>query len=286
MGTGPKGNRHLSYDEALDAFDLILERKIPDPLISAFLLGWRVQGETQEELQACIDRLATKVSLHCALPSNGKAIEIGYPMDGKAKFPPIMLKASGLLSMLDIHSVFDLPLGPKYGTTSDSFSPLPPNVRLHPRKSLLPELSGLGDLRNAIGIRTAFNTIEKLSFCAPVALVGMHHAPYFDLYTALYANHYRRLFIIQGHEGTPEILKKTKFKMVENGEVSTHYIDPEAFGIAPILAKEELDFESMKAIWNTPDDNLAKMIRLNAAFIGFAAGLFQTVEEGYACLQG
>ncbi len=95
-------------------------------------------------------------------------------------------------------------------------------------------------MRNDIGIRTAFNTLEKLNFLAPIALIGMHHAPYFDLYATLYAPYYQRLVIVQGHEGTPEILKKTKYKIVENGEITTHHIDPEEFGIEPIVTKEEM----------------------------------------------
>jgi anthranilate phosphoribosyltransferase len=113
----------------------------------------------------------------------------------------------------------------------------------------------------------------------------MHHAPYFDLYSSLYAKYYRRLIIVQGHEGTPEILKKTKYKLVENGEISTHSIDPEAFGIEPIGAKEEMNLETMHNIIRFPNDNLAKMVRLNAAFLGFSAGKYTTIEEGYACLQ-
>lgn len=285
VGTGPKGNRNLSYEEAYDSISLILGSKIPEPLISAFLLGWRVQGESESELQAYVDFLAQTIKERHHLPCNTAAVEIGYPLDGKAKFPPIMLKAAEYLKKIDIHAVYDLPLGPKYGITPECFSPLNHNVHLHSRSSLLPELSTLNDLRNSIGIRTAFNTIEKLSFLSPIGLIGMHHAPYFDLYATLYSKHYRRLFIIQGHEGTPEILKKTKFKIVENGEVSTHHLDPEEFGIEPINAKDEMDEEQMRLIWDHPDENLAKMIKLNAALIGFAAGLFQTIEEGFACLQ-
>lgn len=285
VGTGPKGNRHLNYEEMSDAFELIIDRTIPDPLISAFLLGWRVQGESDIELQACVDILASKVKQRYQSPCTMAAVEIGYPMDGKAKFPPIMLKAAHHLKKLDIHALYDLPLGPKYGSTPDLFSLQEKNLHLHSRQNLLPEISALNDLRNSMGIRSAFNTIEKLSFLAPIALIGMHHAPYFDLYVTLYARHYRRLFIVQGHEGTPEILKKTKYKIVENGEVATHHIDPEEFGITPISAKEELSTTTMKALLENPDENLAKMIQLNAAFIGYAAGLFQTIEEGYECLQ-
>ena len=279
VGTGPKGNRDLSYDETRDAFELILHRRIPDTLISAFLLGWRVRGERGEELQACVDLLAERTA-----PHRGEGVEIGYPMDGKAKFPPIMLEAAALIPELPVHTAVDLPLGPKYGVTADQFPPFSSNVQLHRRGELIPELSALSGLRNDLGLRTAFNTLEKLYFLAPAALIGMHHAPYFDLYAALYQKHYRRLIIVQGHEGTPEILKKTKYKLVEGEQVSTHTIDPEEFGIAPIAAKETMDPDQMKSLLAHPDSNLVRMKVLNAAFIGWAAGLFSTTQEGYESL--
>jgi len=280
VGTGPKGNRPLTREEAKDAFSLIIERRIPDTLSSAFLLGWRVQSESEEELSGCVDYLAEKLISHI---SNG--IEIGYPMDGKTKFPFIMLKAAELLQDLEVHATYDIPLGPKYGTTLDLFKHTASNLILHHRRNLIADLSNLTALRNDIGIRTAFNTLEKLNFLAPVALIGMHHAPYFDLYASLYAPHYKRLLIVQGHEGTPEILKNTKYKLVENGKTATHHINPEDFGIKSIVPKEEMHLEAMIELLENPDENLAKIIRLNAAFLGFAAGIFKTIEEGYACLQ-
>lgn len=280
VGTGPKGNRHLTYDEMHDAFELIVQRLVPDVAISAFLLGWRVQIESDEELSGCVDWLALQQR---SVTKTG--IEIGYPFDGKAKFFPIMLKAAELLNDVNVHAVYDLPLGPKYGVTLKEFNNIASNVVLHDRRDLLPGLSALTTLRNEIGIRTAFNTLEKLNFLATTALIGMHHAPYFDLYASLYAKHYERLVIVQGHEGTPEILKKTKYKRVQNGEVTTHSIDPEEFGIASISAKEEMSLESMQSLMDNPDENLAKMVRLNAAFLGWAAGRFTTIEKGYACLQ-
>lgn len=277
VGTGPKGNRHLSYDEMRDAFAFIVQRRVPDVAISAFLLGWRVQIESDEELRACVDWLALQQT---AVIKTG--IEIGYPFDGKAKFFPLMLKAAELLPDVKIHAAYDLPLGPKYGVTLDQFKNIASNVTLHNRRDLLSGLSNLTELRNNIGIRTAFNTLEKLNFLAPTALIGMHHAPYFDLYASLYAKHYQRLVIVQGHEGTPEILKKTKYKVVENAELTTHHIDPEEFGIEPITAKEEMSLDAMQALMNNPDENLTKMIRLNAAFLGWSAGKYATIQEGYA----
>lgn len=278
VGTGPRGNRPLTKEETKDAFSLMIERRIPDPLVSAFLLGWRVQGESDEELAGCVEYLFEQLKSHSQVDSN--TIEIGYPMDGKTKFPYMMLEAAKLLDTLAVHAVYDAPLGPKYGVTPDKLT-YAPNVHLHHRRDLLAGLSDLSDLRNSIGIRTAFNTLEKLNFLTPIGLIGMHHAPYFDLYASLYAPYYRRLVIVQGHEGTPEILKKTKYKIVENGEITTHHIDPQDFGIESIVAKEEMDAEEMRLLLANPDENLAKMVRLNAAFIGYFAGKFETIEGAF-----
>lgn len=279
VGTGPKGNRHLTREEMQDAFELIVQRRVPDIAISAFLLGWRVQIESDEELSGCVDWLALQQTSVSKM-----GIEIGYPFDGKAKFFPIMLKAAQYLNDLTVHTAYDLPLGPKYGSTLNHFNTIPSNVILHNRSDLMPGLSALTTLRNDIGIRTAFNTLEKLNFLAPIALIGMHHAPYFDLYASLYAKHYQRLVIVQGHEGTPEILKKTKYKLVQNSEITTHHIDPEEFGIEPISAKEEMSLDAMQALMDHPDENLAKMIRLNAAFLGWSAGQYESIEKGYSFL--
>ncbi|MDP3265967.1 MAG: hypothetical protein Q8M39_03970 [Sulfuricurvum sp.] len=279
VGTGPKGNRHLTREEMQDAFELIVQRRVPDVAISAFLLGWRVQIESDEELSGCVDWLALQQTSVSKI-----GIEIGYPFDGKAKFFPIMLKAAQYLNDLTVHTTYDLPLGPKYGSTLNQFHTIPSNVILHNRSDLMPGLSALTTLRNDIGIRTAFNTLEKLNFLAPIALIGMHHAPYFDLYASLYAKHYQRLVIVQGHEGTPEILKKTKYKLVQNSEITTHHIDPEEFGIEPISAKEEMSLDAMQALMDHPDENLAKMIRLNAAFLGWSAGQYESIEKGYSFL--
>ena len=83
-------------------------------------------------------------------------------------------------------------------------------------------------------------------------------------------------------KGHRRFSKKTKYKVVENGEITTHHIDPEEFGIVPIIAKEEISLETMQALMKHPDENLIKMIRLNAAFLGWSSGKYSTIQEGYA----
>ena len=283
VGTGPKGNRDLTREELHDAFDLILGHAVPPETIGAFLVGWRVKRETTEELRGAV--AAIKGQLRHSHPLEG--VELGYPMDGKIMTAPVMLKSAELLSPLKVHVAGDDRQSPKFGYNPKQFHEemgFADNVNYHERRIFAPELSRLTPLRNNLGLRSAVNTIEKLNFLAPAALIGMHHAPYFDLYAELYAPHYDRLLIVQGNEGSPEVLKKAKMVLVENGERQNISIDPEAFGITPLVNCDESTIEQMCHQLEHPDENLQKLILLNAAIIGFAAGTFESVEIGYNTL--
>ena len=282
VGTGLKGNRDLSYEECKDAFEILLKQEIPSELIGAFLIGLRLKLESEDELLACVDAVDTfKTTSTC------KGVEIGYALDGKTKYPPLMMLASSYLSDIDVHVSGDNQLAPKYGYNPKQFFEMrtyTSNLHFHDRATLNPELSQLTTLRNNINLRTIFNSVEKLNLLAESALIGMHHAPYFEKYTKLYGVKYRRLMILQGSEGTPEILKKTKYILVENGEKSEGVINPEEFGIDTIVAKEVLTSEMMKELLNNPDENTQKMIQLNAAVIAFVYGKFPTVESAFEAL--
>ena len=54
VGTGPKGNRDLSFEESQDMMTQILNQSIHGEQIAAFLLGWRLKPETTEEFCGAI----------------------------------------------------------------------------------------------------------------------------------------------------------------------------------------------------------------------------------------
>ncbi|MEA2090936.1 MAG: glycosyl transferase, partial [Campylobacterota bacterium] len=54
VGTGPKGNRDLSFEESKDMMEQILNQSIPSEQAAAFLLGWRLKPETTTEFRGAI----------------------------------------------------------------------------------------------------------------------------------------------------------------------------------------------------------------------------------------
>ena len=281
VGTGPKGNYDLSKEEAQDAFELILQRAVPDEAIGAYLIGLRVKKETPDELKGAMEAIKALSLFPVAETSS---VEIGYTLDGKNSYPPIMLKSAELLEETLVHVAGDERLSPKFGYTSKDFHEkldFSDNLIYHDRSVFAPKLSALTMLRNNLGLRTSFNTIEKLNYLATTAVIGMFHGPYFELYPELYGDNYERLLIIQGNEGNPEVIKKSKMMLATRNSKETFTVDPVDFGIEPITARESRTLEQMCEMLENPDENLQKLIKLNAAILGFGAGIFETVEIGY-----
>ena len=83
VGTGKKRNRDLSNGEMKIVMRAILEGKIYPEQISAFLLGWRVKGESLEEFAAALEVFDAYI-IPQPLPDS---IEFGYPYDGKVENP-------------------------------------------------------------------------------------------------------------------------------------------------------------------------------------------------------
>ena len=286
VGTGPKGNHNLCKDEMKEAMAMMLDGTAIPEQTSAFLLGWRVASESSDELAGAIEamRERTKV-LHVE-----NSVEIGYPLDGKTKALPIMLLSAKMLGRLKLVVSGDRAQPSKLGFNPKDFSEnmkLNSNIKYFDRSSFLPELSKLTDLRRALGLRTAFNTIEKLHNPAssPYALIGMFHMPYFDLYKELYSKEYKRLIIVRGNEGSPEILKKTKILVVEGENSHSLPVDPADFGLQEFPIDKDISLNEMIKQLEDPDELTLGYARLNAALILYAANKTPSIEEGFKKLK-
>jgi len=286
VGTGPKGNRHLSREEMHEAMGMILDGTALPEQISAFLLGWRVQGEDKDELLGAIDAMSERIQ---QTPIK-KSLEIGYPLDGKIKSLPIMLLAAQLVPKIPVIVHGDRAQPSKLGFNPKDFYEhikFSSNIHYFDRANFFPQLSKLTDLRRALGLRSAFNTIEKLHNVAnsDFALIGMHHLPYFDLYKELYGPRYKRLVIVRGSEGTPEVLKKTNILVVEGENSYSLPIDPSDFGLKSYEAKKELTLNEMVQQLENPSEEILGYARLNAALMMYASNQAASIEDAFSALQ-
>ena len=284
VGTGPKSNRELSVEEMKDAMESILNQSVRSEQISAFLLGWRVRLESIEELKASFevcDKYITRTTIE-------NSIELGYPFDGKADNPYLLPLIGKYLKKFDLNLVVsgdELQPAKKGLTIKELYENIEfdSNIHYFDRKDYFKELSDLSEIRNILGLRTAFNTIEKLLNPAnsKYAVNAAFHKPYVVKYNELFGKNYDHLVIVKGNEGTPEIFSKCKYWLNNDGDISEHLIDPEYFGItykkSTTIIPKEVSLEMTK----NPTPELEKLAKLNAAMFLIAARKADDIKIAY-----
>jgi len=284
VGTGPKRNRNLSKEEMKVVMRAFLNQEVVPEQIAAFLLGWRVKGESIEEFAGAIEAFDECVK-HSPLPNS---IEFGYPYDGKVKNPYIFPLTAHYLQKFDIHfSLHGGLLQPaKEGTTLKEIcnnTPLPSNIHYFDRNKYFPKLHALSEVRKKLGLRSSFNTIEKLLGItqSDTAIIGAFHKPFVEKYIKLFKDRYKKLIIIKGNEGTPEIFSKCTITIVENDEITEIKVDPKEFSIDYKKSTERISLENSLEQLKNPSESFAQLAKLNAAVILFLTKKVESIEEGY-----
>jgi len=288
VGTGPKGNKDLTLEESEDMMTQILKQSVHPEQIAAFLLGWRLKPETNDEfsgsLNAC-DALMKKTKVE-------NSLELGYPFDGKRRNPYIFPLVARVLEQVGVNLVVvgDELQPAKDGITTKTVCnsiDLSNNVHFFDRADYLKELHDLTQIRMRLGLRTGFNTIEKLPGIASstAAITGVFHKPYVKKYVDIYKNRYDRFALIQGNEGTPELFSKGRLWVNQNDNLEEILIDPEFYGVNYTKSWDEISLEESLDQINNPSDEYLKLAKLNAAVYMFVLGKAKSIDEAFGMLE-
>lgn len=288
VGTGHKGNRDLSFDESADMMHQILNQSVHSEQIAAFLLGWRIKPETTEEFRGAL----SACDAYIISTTIENSLELGYPFDGKVNNPYLFpLIAKILRSHLNIVVSGDELLPAKGGiTVKDICTNYPVNENLHffNRKNYCKKLHELTQVRMRLGLRSGLSTIEKLPHVASsqYAMTGVFHKPYVQKYLEIFSSRYRRLALLKGNEGTPEIFSKGRLWIAEDGEVTEYLVEPKRYGIFYKKSWERITLEESLNQLNNPTDEFMKLATLNAAIMLFVTQKASSIDEGFECLNG
>lgn len=283
VGTGPKGNRDLSTEEAQTACELILDQKLPPEVIGAFLIAWRLKGETEDEMLGALKAIKKG---ELSLAKQPSSLEVAMPLEGKKRNIPLLILTATYLK--DEHFVVTSSAkAEKEGAVSmlELQSILPSNVSIIQRETFLPQLDKIQTLRENLTLRTVFNTLEKLHhpLQSQYAVIGAHHGPYFKKYAAIFSHQYRRMMIVQGDEGCGEIIKKSKIHLIENGQlIEESVIDPKDYGIEFVKSDKALSAKEMIDTIKNPGEDLKKLAQINAALYLYTLGKCDSIQAGLA----
>jgi len=287
VGTGPKSNRELETEEVIDCMKQILNQDAKSEQIAAFLLGWRVNIETNKELVTALSVFEDYIK-KVNIPNS---IELGYPYDGKADNPYLFPLFGKYLKKFDLSIVLsgDYLQPAKNGITVKDVATniaLDDNIHFFDRKDYFKELSDLTEVRNTLGLRTVFNTLEKLSNPAnsQFAITSAFHKPYVNKYNEIFGPNYKHFAVVQGNEGTPEIFSKCKYWLKENGKINEYHIEPEYYGITYKKSWKRITLEESINETNNPSAELEKLAKLNVALLLVTAQKAKSIKDAFEML--
>lgn len=291
VGTGPKGNRDLSFDESKEAMALMLSGAISDTQIAAFLIGWRLKPETIEEYQGALE--AMKELTRTQVNPSGETFELGYPYDGKNDAPYLFPLTARLLQhfSLTLVSAGDEKVPSKDGVTvKDLMSELGTveNFSYTDRKEFLPELTRMSALRNELGLRTALNTLEKFSgrVQSRFGATGVFHKPYVNKYCGIFGGQMQSFALFSANEGAPELYKKGRVYFFRQGILEEVTIDPEDYGIVTPVRDGGWSREDMLSLARSPDMNHMKLAALNSALYLYTTQQVEKWQDSYEIILG
>lgn len=198
VGTGKRGSRSLTSEEAHDAMAQLLAGEVSPAQIGAFLIAMRIKGETPEELAGMAQAMRDARDGPDA-PAGAALVACAGAYDGMVEAPHLSLAAAVLAAAAGARIVVHCGdrLGPKHGTTpAQVLAALGGPERPGAQESLgMLERSGvalvhagvavsgweaLTALRDEIGLRSPLHTAEKLvdHLGATRFVVGHTHSAY------------------------------------------------------------------------------------------------------------
>lgn len=197
VGTGPRGSRSLTFEEARDAMRALLAGEVSDAQAGAFLIAMRTKGEEPEELAGLAQALRDAALSRDEVRPSVVACAGAY--DGVTDSPQLSLAAAVVAAAAGAPCAVHCGerIGPKYGTSpADVLAALGGPARPTPDQSrrmlaesgvtvvhvgeAIPGWDRLARIRDEIGLRGPIHSAEKLvdHFKADRFIVGYTHQPY------------------------------------------------------------------------------------------------------------
>jgi anthranilate phosphoribosyltransferase len=257
VARGKRGSKDLDYQQTIEVAQSIINGDATDAQIAAYLIALRLKTESPEELLAFVHTFQENSE---KIRSNQKSIiDLASPYNGRNSFtgsiPAAILMAEYGLPVL-LHGSDSLP--PKYGTAIKEIllqlgvkaSPPNPglakamddaNITFASTEEFCPSLGELRRVRKELGVRTLFNTVEKLLNLAnaDTLMMGAYHRTAINKIAPIFKGlSYKNVYVVQGMEGSEDLPVHRNsfiFKITDN-EMESTIVNPEEYGL---LAPEQ-----------------------------------------------
>lgn len=297
--------RELSEDEAVNAFEAIMEGGVPETQIAGFLIAMRARGETVDELAGAVRAMRGKM-IRLEAPEN--AIDI-VGTGGDAKGTYNVSTASALVvagAGVPVAKHGNRAVSSKSGA-ADVLERLGLNSAMTPEtaKACLDE-AGIAfmlaptyhpamrfamPVRKALKTRTLFNLLGPL--CNPAETKRQLIGVFSDVWLEPMAETMRRMgaehvWVVHGSDGLDELSTTGPSKVVElkNGETRYFEITPDEIGVKEVTVdvllcpSPEESAASIRALLQGEHGPFRDIVLLNAAAALIVAGKANNLKDG------
>lgn len=281
VGTGVKGSRPLTREEARTAMERILEGAFHPATLGAFTIALRFRGERAEELAGFLEALRARMELPELPPLPEPFLDTAGAYDGKRRTYHLALAANLIVACAGVkvlmHGSRGIPT--KFGMTpwhvlSALGIPIPQTPQeAHAQLLTLgisylhepvfhPQLYALRELRIALGKRGFLNTLEPLlnPFSAPYHLSGFFHEPYGPLCgetLRLADPELMRVILVAGVEGSEE-LRPTRSYFLEVTPQGSERVEVDLKGFGFKATMQDLEPEEKEESFGEGEASLGE----------------------------
>ncbi len=299
VGKGERTSKDLTYQEAIAAMRLLLEKQATPVQVGAFLLAMRIKSESVAELAALATSARGYVNA-VAIPESLGVVDIptyAGKQDGWHALLPAAIIAAAAGAHLLLHG-YEGVAGRR--STAALASALDIPVDLTPDEVANEVMEkGFGymdialyhppvhwflEMRKELGVRTFFQPVARLlnPSRARISIIGISHPPYFEkLPEALRMMGIPRALVLRGLDGEPELSISAVTKAIEirDDHITPLMIHPKDMGMAvgrlDSPAPKDLAEEGAlmkKLLTNQVNGPVKDWVTMNAAAILYLAG--------------
>lgn len=274
LGKGKRGSRGLTQQEAHDSMTMVLEGKVEECQLGAYLMLLRVKEETPEEIAGFVQAIKDTFTL----PANAPSVSLDWSSyAGKRRHLPWYLLSAILLSeneipvfmhgaeghtagriyTRDILKELGLPVSESIEQAGDEIRKN--NFAYLPLEYMSPIMHRIIQMRPLLGLRSPVHTIARMlnPFNADYEIQGIFHPTYRETHQeAAQLLNQPHLAVFKGEGGEIERNpdQKVVVKSVHNGELSEEEW-PALFAGPRHLKDEELNPKRLIDVWNGNDDD-------------------------------
>ncbi len=271
LGKGPNLSRPLTLDEARAAMRMIMEDKVEDAQLGAFLCLLRVKTELPEEAAG----LALAIKDSIVLPAGAPKVDVDWASyAGKSRQLPYYLLAALALAQHGIsvfmHGAENHTAGRVYSSEALAALGVPAATSLEQAcaqlkasnfaymalEHLSPRLHRVMALRQLLGLRSPIHTVARMvnPFRAAFSINGVTHPPYLPVHqegSRLMGERFAAAFKGDGGEAERRPEKDCTVHFLADGQPG---IEEWPALISGTRDKEDgLDLARLKALWTGED---------------------------------